>query len=202
MRGNIDPLVSPGCLRSNHPESESMRVQMNINILNNIGLGNLDIGIVLIGLITLSLIMLILLVIILNKFSKLNKKYLKFMQGNTARSLEADIIRLYEETKYVKLATEKNRKDITTLYKKASKAFQKVSLVKYDAFNQMGGKLSFCLVLLDEEDDGFVLNSVHSVEGCYTYTKEIRAGKCAILLGTEEAQALDIAMNSQREAGN
>jgi hypothetical protein len=166
---------------------------MNSNILNNIGLGNLDIGIILICFLAVILILLVLTIIILVKHSKLNKKYLKFMQGNSARSLEEDIIRLYEDTKYVKLATEKNRKDITVLFKKASQAFQKVGLVKYDAFNQMGGKLSFCVALLDEEDNGFILNSVHSVEGCYTYTKEIRGGVSAIHLGDEEKQALAIA---------
>ena len=59
----------------------------------------------------------------------------------------------------------------------------------------MGGQLSFSLALLDENDNGFVLNSVHGVEGCYTYTKEIKNGLCEISLGDEEKQALDIAMD-------
>ena len=73
-------------------------------------------------------------------------------------------------------------------------AFQKVGIVKYDAFQQMGGKLSFSLALLDQNNDGFILNSVHSSEGCYSYTKEIKNGECAISLGSEEEKALDIAM--------
>ena len=58
--------------------------------------------------------------------------------------------------------------------------FQKVGIIKYDAFNQMGGKLSFSLALLNENDDGFILNSVHSSDGCYSYTKIIKNGKCKI----------------------
>ena len=73
-------------------------------------------------------------------------------------------------------------------------AYQKMGLVKYDAFNQMGGQLSFSLVLLDENNNGFIINSVHSSEGCYSYTKEIKLGQCAIDLGAEEAEALSIAM--------
>jgi cell division protein FtsI/penicillin-binding protein 2 len=161
--------------------------------MNNLGLGNLDIGIIIIALLVLIISLIVLTIVTLSRFSRLNNKYQKFMQGNTARSLEADIIRLYEETKYVKLAVEKNRKDITALFQKASKSFSKAGLVKYDAFHQMGGKLSFSLALLDEKDNGFVLNSVHSVEGCYTYTKEIRGGVSSILLGDEEKQALDLA---------
>ena len=50
-------------------------------------------------------------------------------------------------------------------------------------------------LLLDENDNGFILNSVHSTEGCYSYTKEIKNGLCDISLGEEEKQALDIAMD-------
>ena len=58
----------------------------------------------------------------------------------------------------------------------------------------MGGKLSFSIALLDENNNGFILNSVHSAEGCYTYTKEIKNGNCKISLGEEEEKALKIAM--------
>ena len=169
---------------------------MNSNLLRNMGLGNLDIGIILAVVFTLILCLLIIVIVLLVKFSKLNKKYQKFMQGSTARSLESDIVRLYEDTKYVKLAVEKNRKDITVLFDKVSRAFQKAGLVKYDAFSQMGGKLSFSLALLDENNNGYVINSMHSTEGCYTYTKEIINGVSAIHLGDEERKALDIAMEN------
>lgn len=119
---------------------------------------------------------------------------MKFMQGKDAKSLEMDIIGLYEDNKFIKTSMEKNKKDIKNLYKKLESAFQKMGIVKYDAFREMGGQLSFSLVLLDENDNGFILNSVHSTEGCYSYTKEIENGQCSITLGEEEKQALDIAM--------
>ena len=100
----------------------------------------------------------------------------------------------YEDNKFLKANTEKNKKDIRTLYKNMESAYQKMGLVKYDAFNQMGGQLSFSLALLDENNNGFIINSVHSSEGCYSYTKEIKLGQCAIDLGAEEAEALSIAM--------
>jgi len=76
-------------------------------------------------------------------------------------------------------------------------AYQKCGIVKYDAFKQMGGKLSFSLALLNRKNDGFVLNSVHSSDGCYTYTKEIKDGKSDISLGEEEQQALALAIGSK-----
>ena len=78
--------------------------------------------------------------------------------------------------------------------------FQKVGLVKYDAFNEMGGKLSFSLALLNETNDGFVLNAVHSREGCYTYVKEIVGGNSIIVLADEEQEALDMAKEAKKPA--
>ena len=130
----------------------------------------------------------------MKKLNRLQKRISKFMTGKDAKSLEKDIVGLYEDNKFLKINVDKNKKDIRTLYKNMEHAFQKIGLIKYDAFQQMGGKLSFSLALLDENNNGFILNSVHSTEGCYTYTKEIKSGECAISLGEEEQQALDMAI--------
>ena len=61
----------------------------------------------------------------------------------------------------------------------------------------MGGLLSFSLAMLDEENNGFILNSVHTSDGCYTYTKEIHEGKCELELGNEERLALEKAIGSE-----
>ena len=168
---------------------------MNYNLLSEMGLGNFDLTYLFIGMLALIIILLIIMITQMVRLSKLTKKYKKFMGGKNAKSLEKDIVGLYEDNKFLKTSMEKNRKDIQTLYRKFEGAFQKVGIVKYDAFNQMGGQLSFSLALLDENDNGFILNSVHSAEGCYSYTKEIKAGLCDIALGDEEKKALDIAMD-------
>ena len=168
---------------------------MNYNLLSEIGLGNFDLTYLFIGMFVLILILGIMIIVQLVKFDKLSKRYKKFMGGKNAKSLEKDIVGLYEDNKFLKTSMEKNKKDIQTLYRKFGRAFQKVGIVKYDAFSRMGGQLSFSLALLDENDNGFILNSVHSTEGCYSYTKEIKNGLCDISLGEEEKQALDIAMD-------
>ena len=117
------------------------------------------------------------------------------MGGKNAKSMEKSIMGLYEDNKLIKASMDKNKKDIEGLYKKFEGAFQKIGIIRYDAFNQMGGKLSFSLALLDENDNGFILNSVHSSEGCYSYTKEIKNGLSEISLGEEEKKALDMAMD-------
>lgn len=167
---------------------------MSSEFLNNIGLGGIDIGYILLGITVLCFILIIVTIVQITKTNKLKKKYEKFMQGKDAKSLEKDIIGLYEDNKFLKTTVDKNKHDIRNLYKNMESTFQKVGIVKYDAFQQMGGKLSFSLALLNENNDGFILNSVHSSEGCYSYTKEIKGGECSISLGEEEEKALNIAM--------
>ena len=168
---------------------------MNYNLLEMIGLSGFDLTYLFIVSYALILILIIMVIVQTVKLSKLSKKYKKFMSGKNAKSLEKDIIGLYEDNRFIKASTEKNKSDIRFLYKKLASTFQKVGIVKYDAFNQMGGQLSFSLALLDENNSGFILNCVHSTEGCYSYTKEIRNGSCDISLGEEEREALDIAMD-------
>ena len=118
---------------------------MNSNFLNSLGLGNIDIGFILLGLLVISILLLILIIVAFVQIGKLKKKYEKFMLGKDGANLEKDIMTLYEDNKYMKLSIDKNREDIKELFKKHETTFQKVGLVKYDAFTEMGGKLSFAL---------------------------------------------------------
>ena len=73
-------------------------------------------------------------------------------------------------------------------------------MVKYDAFDEMGGKLSFALALLDQNNTGIVLNVVHTREGCYTYIKEIIENNSVLVLTEEEKQAMEVANQTQTTA--
>lgn len=173
---------------------------VNSIFLNQIGLGGFDLGYLLIGMVVLLLVLIVLIVILIiqtKKIGKLKKRLDKFMLGKDGLSLEQDIVTLFEDNKFLRNNTERNKKDIRTLYKNMEKTYQKMGLVKYDAFNQMGGQLSFSLALLDENKNGFIINSVHSTEGCYSYTKEIKNGESDISLGAEEAEALSIAIGEE-----
>ena len=175
---------------------------MNTALLQQIGLGGLDAGYLVIGIIALAVLVLVLLILLILQMKKQNRlqgRLAQFTTGKDGSSLEEDIAQLFKDNQFLKEQSEKNSKDISTLYKKMESAYQKLGIVKYDAFNQMGGKLSFCLALLDENNNGFVLNSVHSSEGCYSYTKTIKNGECKLDLGKEEAKALEKALGKSGE---
>lgn len=149
-----------------------------------------------IGLAGAVIILLIMIIINMVQTSKLKKKYKKFMSGKNAKSLEDTLIKRLDQVDHLMEANSANEKSINQIFKDMKFTFQKIGLVKYDAFNEMGGKLSFSLALLNQANDGFVLNAVHSREGCYTYIKEIVDGNSIIVLAEEEQEALKMAMES------
>jgi lysozyme family protein len=81
------------------------------------------------------------------------------------------------------------------LDKKLENAFQKVGLVRYNAFNDLGGNLSFAIALLNSKNDGFLINGIHGREGSYTYVKTIENGQPSAQVSNEEKEALKQAIN-------
>ena len=152
---------------------------------------------VIIGLVIITVILFVLYIVNIIQMSELKKRYKIFMSGKSARNLENTLIERLDQIDNLLEANAVNEKNIQMLFSNMKFAFQKVGLVKYDAFHEMGGKLSFSLALLNETDDGIVINAVHSREGCYTYIKEIIAGNSIIVLSQEEQEALKMAMEAK-----
>lgn len=173
---------------------------VNSKFLNDIGLINFDLGYLLLAVFILSILLLIaivLLIVQISKTSKLKKRIDQFVTGKDGMSLEGEIAQLVQDNKDLIEEVGKNKKNIKKLFRTMEGTFQKVGLVKYDAFQQMGGQLSFSIALLDQRNNGFILNSVHSTDGCYSYTKEIKNGECSLSLGKEEEEALQIALDKE-----
>lgn len=89
-----------------------------------------------------------------------------------------------------------DEKKISEIFENLQIVYQKTGLVKYDAFREMSGKLSYALALLDKNNNGFMVNSMYSREGCYSYVKEIIKGESYITLSEEEQEALKMAIES------
>ena len=142
----------------------------------------------------LQVAIIVLLCLVYDKYNRLQNSYNVFMKGKNGKSLEKSIFRRFEKLKKIEKLAEENREEIDKIYKKMEGHYQKVGIVKYDAFNEMGGKLSFAIAMLDNRDNGWIINAMHSREGCYTYVKEIVKGESYVELSEEEAEALDKAI--------
>ena len=154
---------------------------------------------IILGMAGVILILLILMIVNLVQNRRLKRKYNRFMMGKDCRSLEDNLIRRVNEIEELIASNEKNQRNIEKIARNLNSTYQKLGMVKYDAFHEMGGKLSFSLALLNKENDGFIINAMHSREGCYTYIKEIIKGNSVIPLSEEEREALETATGAKQE---
>mgnify|MGYP000602397191 FL=1 len=133
---------------------------------------------------------------------KLKKNYRIFMSGKDAKTLEDTLIQRLDQVDSLLESNEENDSNIKVLSKNMQRTYQKMGLIKYDAFHEMGGKLSFSLAMLDMRNNGFIINAMHTREGCYTYIKEIIDGNSVIVLSEEEQEALKRAMDPNSNLKN
>ena len=165
---------------------------MDFSLFGKLGLQNIDFSYVIIFLILLIFISWIIAIAALSKYNRLDKKYKRFMGGNDAKALESyitELITLNQENEEMIHKMNEMEKEWYN--------FQKIGLNKYDAFQEMGGNLSFALALLDENNNGFLINSVHNIQSSYCYAKEIKNGICKINLSKDEEIALSKALSGK-----
>jgi uncharacterized protein YlxW (UPF0749 family) len=79
----------------------------------------------------------------------------------------------------------------------ARQALQRFALIRYDAFEDMGGRLSFSAALLDAQGDGFVITSINGRSETRTYAKPVRNLSSEHNLSEEEREAIAIAFGSE-----
>lgn len=157
----------------------------------------IDSDFVVIGLAVLVAVLIIVMLVNAARQRKLRKAYEIFMLGNDGKSLEDTLIDRLNQVDSLIEANAANERNIDTLFRKAKQNFRKFGLVKYDALQELGGKLSFALCMLDEKNDGYILNVVHSREGCYSYVKEIIDANSIVTLAEEEEEALAMALDEK-----
>lgn len=164
---------------------------MENSLLNRLPI---DPAILILGFSVLSLVLLIVVIICIVKMNKLYRRYDLFMRGKDAETLEETIAELIEQQKELGARDRANKDAMRLLSRQVKASFQKFGFVKYNAFKGMGGNLSFVLAMLDDNNTGFILDAVHSREGCYLYLKEVEEGATEVLLGGEEQEALEQAL--------
>ena len=169
---------------------------MESSIFDAIGI---DPGIILIFVLGVLLIVLVYMIKISMKMSRFIKKYKMFMRGMDGASLERAFAARFNQMDLLEENSRNHMEEIRKIKEVQNITLNKVAIVKYDAFKEMGGKLSFALAMLDKENNGFVMNAIHSSDGCYTYVKEIVKGESYVALGEEEKEALRQAVNSHNE---
>ena len=168
---------------------------MESKILNALGI---DPAFIFLFMLILFVVLFILYVNVTMKYNRLKNSYATFMKGKDGKSLEQSLKDKFEEAEAVLKFTKQNRTEIRELNRKLETNYQKVGIVKYDAFHEMGGELSFAITMLDENNTGWILNIMHSRQGCYAYVKDIVKGESTIQLAEEERESLEKAIFQEK----
>lgn len=170
---------------------------MNLEIFDMIGI---PMDWFLIGTMAVVIIMFIMLITTMVKLSRMKKNYNTFMSGKDGQTLEDAIIRKFSLLEILDESVKEIYAHIKSIDENLLYSYQKMGFKKYDAFKEVGGRMSFVLVLLTKENNGIILNCMHSnADGCYTYAKRVEKGTCSLTLSNEEQAALEQAILNKTE---
>lgn len=145
-----------------------------------------------------NVILLILYIFNALKLRKINKNYRIFMKklGN-GNNIDEMLKKYIERVEEVNEGEKELKKYCSKLKEEISLCIKKVGMVRYSAFRDTGSDLSFALALLNDHNDGIILNGIYSREMSNIYAKQVQAGKTINKLSDEEKQALEIALSQE-----
>ena len=153
---------------------------------------------VILGIIVALIVIFLILVFVCVKYSKLQKNYNNFMKkvGN-GENLQEDLETfMYKVDKVEKQNAEINEY-CKALDNQLEGCIQKIGIIRYNAFKDPGSDLSFALAMLDDKNNGVVMNGIYSREMSNIYAKPVENGKSSYTLSEEEKMAIDKAVNSK-----
>ena len=137
-------------------------------------------------------------IIMIAKLFSINKKYKTFLNklGN-GENIEEDLENYMYRVERVEKQNMEIRNLVDSIDKNLESCIQKIGIVRYNAFKDTGSDLSFALAMLDENNNGVVLNGIYSREMSNIYAKPVENGKSSYTLSEEEKMALEKAINSK-----
>lgn len=145
---------------------------------------------IILTLVIVSLLLFVLLFITMINLSFFKSKYKKLNKGTTGMTYDEHILENKKEIKQLKLSQTDIFSHIDKMQIDLTKTYSKLSLYKYNAFENQGGKLSFILVLLNHERDGVILHNIHNNDFTYMYAKKVSRGTTEETLTKEEKEVL------------
>ena len=152
---------------------------------------------IIIGLAVITLLLFIITMVLLASVKKLEKKYRKMMRGVNNKNLEQA---LNDNLDNIEKALNKSQEAIDecrNLSQELKGCVNKVAIMRYKAFEDVGSDLSFSIAILDSYNDGVIITGIYSRHDSTTYAKPIDKGISRYDLSEEELHVLNEAINSK-----
>ncbi len=140
-----------------------------------------------------------LLIINIKKTNRIKSKYNRFMNGLSDRNIEELLEKCLESVNNVNAKNRDIELKINEIERTLLQCVQKVGIVRFNAFDNVGSDLSFSIALLDNNDTGIVISGIYARDSSSTYAKPVASGKSKYTLSAEEIQAIDIAKKTNVE---
>lgn len=147
-------------------------------------------------LISIAVLLLVLNILTIIKLRKESQRITSFFKGKRVEDLEGVILEILKRQKTTKEEIEKILEKIECLDKIALRSVQKIGVIRFNPFENIGGNQSFSMALLDQKDNGVVISSYHGREGTRVYAKPISHGESEHPLTKEEERAIKEATSS------
>lgn len=148
----------------------------------------------LLGLIVVAAILFIIVIIQSVKISNINKGYSKLMRGCKEENVEEILQKYIDKTEQLGRNLSTAEKEIQHLHQLINKKSAKVSIERYNAYEDTGNDLSFSIALLNDHNDGFVITSLYNRHDQRVYAKPILKGASSYALTDEEKSVIAKAM--------
>lgn len=127
---------------------------------------------------------------------RLNKKLRSFMTGKDALSLEATLAWLTQKNAQVDDTLQAHKRALEMIDARVKRSVRGYSLIRYDAYEDVGGNQSFASGIIDEHGDGYILSVISNRNHVGIYAKPIQRGTALATLTPEETAALEAAKKS------
>lgn len=162
-----------------------------INIINQYSV------FIIMGLSVITLLLFIISIILFSSVKKLEKKYKKMMRGVNNKNLEKALNDNLDNIEKALSRSEKAINECKSISNELKGCVNKVAIMRYKAFEDVGSDLSFSIAILDSYNDGVIITGIYSRHDSTTYAKPIDKGISRYDLSEEELHVLNEAINSK-----
>ena len=150
-----------------------------------------------VGMIIIIILLFIMVIVLFKAVGRVEIKYKRLMKGTSNKNLEEILLERLDSIDEAKEVSEKALKECEKLEIKLKDCIQKVAIMRYKAFENVGSDLSFSIAMLDDNNDGIILTGIYGRQESTTYAKPIDKGISRYDLSEEELYVLNEASNKE-----
>ncbi len=152
-----------------------------------------------VGMVIIIILLFIMVVVLFKAVGRVENRYKKLMRGTSNSNLEEMLLDRLNSIEDAKQNSEKALKECERLEIKIKDCIQKVAIMRYKAFENVGSDLSFSIAMLDDKNDGVILTGIYGRQESTTYAKPIDKGISRYDLSEEELYVLNEASNKDNK---